>query len=108
MKKIIFIFTIILVASCKSEIILVPESVSITLSGGESSLTDSLFLSNRQEVHLETNGKSIINNISKIIEIDDSLLYVFDKSLNQIVVFNYSGKFFLKIYIIIRRNLSHS
>lgn len=93
MKKIIFIFTIILVASCKSEIILVPESVSITLSGGESSLTDSLFLSNRQEVHLETNGKSIINNISKIIEIDDSLLYVFDKSLNQIVVFNYSGKF---------------
>lgn len=79
--------------SCSTEKSLAFIEKPIEFVDAETSFCDTTYLDDMKMVRLENNGsQSAINNISRIIEIDDQL-YIFDRTLNQITVFDNTGRF---------------
>ena len=74
--------------SCSTEQSLAFIEKPIEFVDAETSFSDTTYLDDMKMVRLENNGsQSAINNISRIIEIDDQL-YIFDRTLNRITVFD--------------------
>lgn len=74
--------------SCSTEKSLAFIEKPIEFVDAETSFSDTTYLDDMKMVRLENNGsQSAINNISRIIEIDDQL-YIFDRTLNRITVFD--------------------
>lgn len=89
----LMLFFLLSVISCSTERSLVWTEKPIEFMDAETSFCDTTFLCNMRMVRLENKGsQSAINNISKIFEIDDKL-YIFDRTLNQITIFDKSGRF---------------
>ena len=79
--------------SCSTEKSLAFIEKPIEFVDAETSFCDTTYLDGMKMVRLENNGsQSAINNISRIIEIDDQL-YIFDRMLNRITVFDNTGRF---------------
>lgn len=93
-KIISFILSVVTyMSSCSTEKNLVWKERDIEFLDAETSFHDTTYLKNMKMVRLENKGsQSIINNITKIIEIDNKL-YIFDRTLNQITVFDNTGRF---------------
>lgn len=73
---------------CSTEKSLAFIEKPIEFVDAETSFSDTTYLDDMKMVRLENNGsQSAINNISRIIEIDDQL-YIFDRTLNRITVFD--------------------
>lgn len=89
----IVIFCVVSAMSCVTEKNLAWVEKPIEFVAAETSFCDTTFLSNMRLVRLENSGtQGVVNQISKIIEIDDRL-YIFDRILNQITVFDNDGRF---------------
>ncbi len=87
------IFCVVSAMSCVTEKNLAWVEKPIEFVAAETSFCDTTFLSNMRLVRLENSGtQGVVNQISKIIEIDDRL-YIFDRILNQITVFDNDGRF---------------
>ena len=68
----------------------------ITLTSIEASFQDTAYFKTPQVVVLETTDESLLSEISRIIT-DDNLLFIFDNQLDQLFVFDVTGKFIHKI-----------
>lgn len=89
----VMLFSFISAISCSTEKSLTWVEKPIEFVADETSFCDTTFLSNMKMVQLENKGiQSVVNHISKIIEIDDQL-YIYDKMLNQITIFDNDGRF---------------
>lgn len=89
-----FILSVVIyMTSCSTEKNIAWKERNIEFLAAETSFPDTTYLKNMKMVQLENKGsQSIINNITKIIEIDNQL-YIFDRTLNQITVFDKAGRF---------------
>jgi len=100
MRKIIFIniFLAIFYCSCSRHKTIENNAQKIELSTPlEKSLVDTVCFKSATFVPLETNNNSLLRTIDRIC-IDDDRLFVFDKSLNKLVVFDLTGKYLAHIH----------
>lgn len=76
---------------------LIDKSEFIVLSSDvKSSLKDTAFFKSSKIVFLETTDASLLKSINRICQ-DDSRLFIFDKSLNKIVIFDFNGRYLANI-----------
>ena len=96
--KIYVLFVIVLITSCQS-------AGKLTIGGNQKLLTvsqnfqfcqDTTYFKECVPVFLETNSNSLIKRIDKVM-MDDDFLFVFDKSLNSLFIFDKKGKYISKI-----------
>lgn len=78
-------------ASCTTDKNVVYEQRPIEFSDAEKSFADTTYFDNMKVIKLEANKKSVISNMSKVFEIEGKL-YVFDRILDQIIIFDKNGK----------------
>ncbi len=90
--RILLLGIILLFSSCKSEEIIAPHIIPIDLSNNKVNCMDSTYFINFKEVRLQSSKNAVVNQIGKIMEIDNKI-YIFDSELNQIVVFDYCGNY---------------
>lgn len=89
----IIMLGVMFITSCSTEKNIVWAERNLEFTDAETSFPDTTYLKNMRVVRLENKGsKSIINNIAKIIEINNHL-YIFDRTLGQITVFDNNGRF---------------
>lgn len=104
MKKIVYLIlsvlfiTHLLSCSKKKEQLYPVQTINISTSDEvkKEDLLTTNFFKNSRLVKLETNDKSLISSISRIIIYDDKY-YVLDKETNSVLVFDGSGKYISKI-----------
>ena len=94
MKTILFISTITLLLSCSNSQNS-NSTISIDLDASKSISINNIF-SKMEIIPLETNEKSIIQNIDKIIEYQ-SFIYILDRRQKAVLIFDSHGKFISKI-----------
>lgn len=69
---------------------------NITLSSIEESFQDTSYFKNPQIVVLETLEESLLSEISRVF-MDDSILFIYDRSIGSIFMFDITGKYINKI-----------
>ena len=94
MKTILFISTITLLLSCSNSQNS-NSTISIDLDASKSISINNIF-SKMEIIPLETNEKSKIQNIDKIIEYQ-SFIYILDRRQKAVLIFDSHGKFISKI-----------
>ncbi|MGS2740795.1 6-bladed beta-propeller [Sinomicrobium sp. M5D2P17] len=67
-------------------------SEGIELQEIQNTVADTLFLQNSKVIFLENNPSSVLNEVNKIF-MDDNKLFVLDKALSKVVVYDISGKY---------------
>lgn len=87
-----FLIGIAMFIACNSTSEFAMNSIPVSLEETDK-FYDTCYLSKCRELYLETNKSSVVNAVSKIIETNDGLICIFDLTLNQIVVFDSSGKY---------------
>ncbi len=76
----------------------IDDTTIITLSSTiEKTLVDTAYFSRSRIVPLETNDHSLIRRITRICT-DDNKLFIFDRSINKIVIFDMDGKYVTDIH----------
>jgi hypothetical protein len=68
------------------------EDNVVYLKGMSNSLTDTVYFKSSRLLPLETHSNSLLRRISRICNHDDKF-FIFDKSLNKVVVFDTNGKY---------------
>ena len=94
-------FTSVLFTGCKNNVqntgMESDAAISISLSSYEESFPDTAYFKKPQFLVLETTDESLMSERIERIIADDNLLFVFDYSQNQVLVFDSTGKFINKI-----------
>lgn len=78
--------------SCVSEKMATSHLIPVKRLNNSQYFDDTLYFSNMQEIYLQDSKDCVINDISKIIYLD-SLIYIFDRIQDQLVCFDYQGKY---------------
>jgi hypothetical protein len=90
--KVWYILLVILFAGCVATKEM-DNSIYLRVSNEpKNKMVDSIFFKSSRVIRLETNENSLLKAMSKIC-CDDGKLFVFDNSLNKIVVFDMNGKY---------------
>ena len=79
----------------------------LSLNFLESALVDSLFFKGLQVVFLETNHSSFHKKVDKVF-IDKDKIFVFDKSMSKVIVYDSLGRYLSNIHNIGRRPTEYS
>ncbi len=97
--KYLFTLYLIIICSCQnSGHIMVNKGITkrLTIDKQEQFCTDIEYFKSSVPVLLETNEKSLIKKIDKIM-VDDNLLFIFDRPMNRVVIFNKTGEYISEI-----------
>lgn len=98
--SILYIFSFIILFGCKKAIIKEPVNmdgvVTISASSFEETLQDTIYFKKPQIIVLETTEESLLSKINRV-SYDENLLFVFDKTLMEILFFNLTGRYIGKI-----------
>lgn len=67
------------------------HTTDISLSGFNGQIADSAYLKPRAEIFLETNDDALVSDVQRVL-MDDSLIFIFDRSLAKISIFDIQGR----------------